>query len=107
MSSTTTPHPGTLVQFTNCRILYQNQILREDFWVRDGRIMNPEKIFYSEKIVSDVKIDCGNLLIVPGYIDVQINGGFGYDFSSCQGETLDESLNVVAKGGLLPPFFCV
>ena len=92
------PHiSGRLVQFTNCRILYRNEIVREDFWVRDGKIMNPEHIFYTEKIVSDVKIDCDGLLIVPGYLDLQINGGFGYDFSSCV-ETLDKAVGVVAKG---------
>ena len=88
---------GKLFQFTNCRVLYRNEILREDFWVRDGKIMNPEELFYSEKVVSDVKIDCDNLLIVPGYLDLQINGGFGYDFSS-SAETLDEAVHVVAKG---------
>jgi len=59
--------------------------------------MNPEDLFYSEKVVSDKKINCNNFLIIPGYVDVQINGGFGYDFSSSS-EKVEESLNVVAKG---------
>jgi N-acetylglucosamine-6-phosphate deacetylase len=49
-------------------------MLEEDLWVRDGKIVNPEKIFYDEKIDSDIKIDCAGALISPGYIDLQING---------------------------------
>lgn len=46
----------------------------EDFWVRDGKILNPEKIFYDEKVDSNVKIDCAGSFISPGFIDLQING---------------------------------
>jgi len=48
--------PGVLVQFYNCRILYNGKILKEDFWVRDGKIMNPEKIFFLEKIRADIAL---------------------------------------------------
>lgn len=88
--------PG-LVQFCNCRILYHGEILHEDFWVRNGKIMNPEELFYDEKVTAEKQIDCDNMLIVPGYIDVQINGGFGYDFSS-NIEVFSEGLDVVSKG---------
>lgn len=50
------------------------QIIKEDLWVRDGRIIDPEILFYDEKISSDVKISCYGNLIAPGYIDLQING---------------------------------
>ena len=63
-----------LIQFTNCRILYRSSLIKDDLWVRNGRICNPEKIFFGEKVQADVKIDCKNLIIAPGFIDVQING---------------------------------
>ena len=66
----------SLVQFENCRILYRGRILQEDLWVRNGKIMNPEKLFFDEKVKADVKVDCRNLIISPGFIDVQINGKF-------------------------------
>lgn len=63
-----------LQQFYNCQILRDHKILIEDLWVRDGKILDPEKIFYDEKIKPDVRIDCNGALISPGYIDLQING---------------------------------
>lgn len=70
-----------LKQFYNCRILRDHAILIEDLWVRDGRIVDPEKIFYDEKIKPDVRIDCNGALISPGYIDLQINGTCKYIYS--------------------------
>ena len=72
--------PGILVQFINCRILSNNEIIKEDFWVRDGKIMNPEKLFYLERKMADIQIDCHDLLIMPGFIDVQINGEYMFSF---------------------------
>ncbi|XP_047141626.1 N-acetylglucosamine-6-phosphate deacetylase isoform X1 [Hydra vulgaris] len=86
-----------LVQFINCRILYQKEIIKEDFWVKNGKILNPEKIFFDEKLSADIQIDCKNMIIAPGYIDTQLNGGFGYDFSS-NIESLEDGLNIVSKG---------
>ncbi|KFO65677.1 Putative N-acetylglucosamine-6-phosphate deacetylase, partial [Corvus brachyrhynchos] len=54
---------------------------REDLWVREGKILNPEKLFFDEKGSADVQLDCKDSIIAPGFIDVQINGGFGVDFS--------------------------
>ncbi|KFP97371.1 Putative N-acetylglucosamine-6-phosphate deacetylase, partial [Haliaeetus albicilla] len=54
---------------------------REDLWVRDGKILNPEKLFFDEKGSADIQLDCKDSIITPGFIDVQINGGFGVDFS--------------------------
>ncbi|KAM6407497.1 N-acetylglucosamine-6-phosphate deacetylase [Rhynochetos jubatus] len=54
---------------------------REDLWVREGKILNPEKLFFDEKGSADIQLDCKDSIIAPGFIDVQINGGFGVDFS--------------------------
>lgn len=47
---------------------------REDLWVREGKILNPEKLFFDEKGSADVQLDCKDSIIAPGFIDVQING---------------------------------
>lgn len=107
-----------IIRFTNCHILRDHQIIREDLWVRDGRIANPEPIFFMEKRMADISIDCKNMLISPGYIDLQINGlfyiyrlcfklfshyfilllgGFGYDFSN-PNINLEEAIQKTATG---------
>lgn len=50
------------------------KILTQDLWVVDGRIANPEIIFYDKKKIPDIEIDCLGSLITPGFIDLQING---------------------------------
>ena len=67
---------GDIKQFVNCRILYDHQIIREDLWVRDGKILNPEKLFFDDRLAADYQIDCNNAIISPGFIDVQINGKY-------------------------------
>ena len=69
-------HQNKIIQFINCRILFKGEIIKEDLWVRDGLILNPEKIFFAERRAADVKIDCKNLILSPGFIDLQINGEY-------------------------------
>lgn len=63
-----------LIQFVNCKILRNHRIIKEDLWVRDGKIVNPEKVFFDEKIKAARVIDCKNCIIAPGFIELQING---------------------------------
>ncbi|XP_012921106.1 N-acetylglucosamine-6-phosphate deacetylase [Heterocephalus glaber] len=72
---------AAVLQFTNCRILRGGTLLREDLWVRGGRVLDPEKLFFEERRVADEQRDCGGCILAPGFIDVQMNGGFGVDFS--------------------------
>ena len=65
---------ATLFRFHNCRILRDHEIVRDDLWVRDARIVNPERVFFDERRSADVQIDCRDAIIAPGFIDVQING---------------------------------
>uniref|UniRef100_A0A673GI49 N-acetylglucosamine-6-phosphate deacetylase n=1 Tax=Sinocyclocheilus rhinocerous TaxID=307959 RepID=A0A673GI49_9TELE len=75
-----------ITQFVNCRILKNHRLQWEDLWVREGKILNPEKLFFDEEGFADLKVDCGNKIIAPGFIDVQINGGYGIDFSQASGD---------------------
>lgn len=47
---------------------------REDLWVRAGRILDPEELFFEERRVADERRDCAGRILAPGFIDVQING---------------------------------
>ena len=35
-------------------------------------ILDPEKIYFDEKVVADQVLDCGNAIIAPGFIDIQV-----------------------------------
>lgn len=63
-----------LIQFRNCKILRNHEIISDDIWVRNGLIVNPEKVFFDEKNLAHQQIDCKGALICPGFIELQING---------------------------------
>lgn len=42
--------------------------------MREGKILDPEKLFFDEQGCADLRVDCNNNIIAPGFIDVQING---------------------------------
>jgi len=88
---------NNVIQFHNCSILRDGQIFREDLWTRNGVIINPEPLFFDEKNYADVRVDCKGILISPGFIDIQLNGGFGIDFSDPK-EDIAKGLKKVAKG---------
>lgn len=69
----------TLVtKYFNCNILRGGKILAQDLWVDDGQIADPEVIFYDKKKNPDIEIDCLGSLIIPGLIDLQINGQYEF-----------------------------
>lgn len=63
-----------IVQFKNCRLIRNHQLIVDDFWVRNGKIIDPEKVFFDLKIKSHKQIDCDGAIIAAGFIDLQING---------------------------------
>ncbi|XP_066545491.1 N-acetylglucosamine-6-phosphate deacetylase isoform X2 [Amia ocellicauda] len=81
MPSNRSVSEAPITQFVNCRILKDHRLQREDLWVREGKILNPEKLFFDEEGFADTQVDCQDRIIAPGFIDVQINGGYGIDFS--------------------------
>lgn len=86
----------TLHRFRNCTLIRNHALIVDDLWVRDGKIINPEEIFFLEKRQADIEYNSRGVLIAPGYIDLQINGAFGHDFSSAE-EASEEMLRKVAK----------
>jgi len=98
--STPKPHlptnKDTITKIYNARILKNHAIIEEDYiWIRGGKICNPADLFWNEKVSPNVLIDAKNALIVPGYIELQINGAFGVDFTGdC--DNIEEGLRKVS-----------
>lgn len=88
-----------LFQFVNCSVLREEGLKKEHIWIRNGRILDERSVFFEEKRMADVQVDCSGLIVSPGFIDVQLNGGFGIDFSTYNSndDEYKSGLNAVAK----------
>ncbi|CAN9505965.1 unnamed protein product [Ophioblennius macclurei] len=96
MPSNKSVSDAPITQFINCRILREHTLQREDLWVREGKILDPEKLFYDEQGYADTRLDCEGSIVAPGFIDTQINGGYGMDFSQ-PSEDVNAGISLVAK----------
>lgn len=68
--------PGRVVVFFNCRVLRGYELVRDEVWVFEGKIIDPQHV---KRRATD-RIDCRNAIVAPGFIDLQVNGAFGVDF---------------------------
>lgn len=73
-----------LTKFTNCRLLRGLSLVEEDLWVSSitGKIINSQAAFYDELNLPDITIDLGGRIVAPGMIECQLNGAFGFNFST-------------------------
>lgn len=73
-----------ITKFTNCRLVRGSSLVEEDLWVSSatGKIVRSQAIFYDHNVLPDEIIDLGGRIVSPGLIDVQLNGAFGFNFSS-------------------------
>lgn len=84
MPSATFQSSDKITKFTNCRLVKGDELIEEDLWVSSvtGKILRSQQEFYSHHIVPDRVVDLGGRIISPGLIDVQLNGAFGFNFST-------------------------
>lgn len=78
----TSAAPG-ITKFTNCRLVRNGRLLEQDLWIDavSGKILRSQEAFYEHQTSADQVIDLGGRIIAPGFIDVQLNGAQGFDFS--------------------------
>lgn len=101
MLSTTTPSNSKITKIVNARMLLDHKIVQDSYlWFQDGKIIHPQSLFFEQHRDADEVIDAQGALVVPGYLDIQINGGYGIDFADNEGslEKIQEDINTVAKG---------
>ena len=72
-----------LIKFTDCRLAVNGTLIEKDLWIdsKKGVIVDPQKCFYDLRAKPDRIVRLGGKIIAPGFIDVQINGAMGMDFS--------------------------
>ncbi|ODA82418.1 hypothetical protein RJ55_00925 [Drechmeria coniospora] len=76
--------PNGLTKFTNCRLVKGDRLVEDDLWVSalTGKIINSQTAFYGELNLPDTIVDLGGRIVAPGMIDCQLNGAFGFNFST-------------------------
>lgn len=94
--------PPLVTKFTNCRIPRGNELVHEDLWVDSvsGKILQSQHAFYEQRICPDNVVDLGGRILAPGFLEVQLNGAQGFDFSVPHDtkESYDEGLAEVNRG---------
>jgi N-acetylglucosamine-6-phosphate deacetylase len=72
-----------ITKFTNGFILRNGSLTAGDLWISSetGKIIASQTAFYSSHLQPDQTVDLKGKILSPGLIDVQLNGGHGFDFS--------------------------
>lgn len=88
------PRTG-VTKFTGGYLAKRDELVEGDLWISSttGKILHSQGVFYDYHVVPDEIIDLKGKVLSPGFIDVQLNGAFGFDFS-----TVPEDMNVYQKG---------
>ncbi|KAL2144250.1 hypothetical protein VTI28DRAFT_9387 [Corynascus sepedonium] len=76
-------HTG-ITKFTNCRLLRDDELVWDDVWFSSatGKILRSQSAFYDELIMPDEVVDLGGRIVSPGFIECQLNGAYGFNFST-------------------------
>lgn len=90
-----------ITKFTNCRIINDNKLIEQDLWIDSvsGKIVKDQQAFYELHLSPDEVIDLGGRILAPGFIEAQLNGAHGFDFSVPQAskKQYDEGLREVNR----------
>lgn len=81
----------------NAKTILENGIFNNDILIKDGII---ENIDFSGELPENCEIyDAKGSFLSPGFIDIHLHGGGGYDFMDCTGEAFKEISSIHLKNG--------
>lgn len=90
-----------IYKIVNAKLLIDHKIVEGSYlWFQNGKIIHPQNLFFDLHREADEIIDAKGMLVVPGFIDTQINGAYGIDFADYEApdEKLSKDIDTVAKG---------
>jgi len=76
--------PNGVTKFINCRLVKGDSLVPGDLLVSNltGTILDGQEVFYTRRLIPDRIVDLAGRILSPGFIDVQFNGAYGFDFST-------------------------
>lgn len=78
---------GTM-KLTNVKVVRNGKLIEEDLWIRNGKILDGAREFWSsssyKEFHADVVRNGRGAVVVPGFVELQLNGAFGVDFTDPQ-----------------------
>ncbi|KAI9318226.1 hypothetical protein BX666DRAFT_2018883 [Dichotomocladium elegans] len=93
-------HPD-IFRIVNAKLLLNHKIVEGSYlWFQNGKIIHPQNLFFDLHREADEIIDAKGMLVVPGFIDTQINGAYGIDFADYEktDEEIRKDIDTVARG---------
>lgn len=84
-----------MILFDNANVVFENEIKKCNVLVKDGKITE----ITQDEISADTVIDCENLFLAPGFIDLHVHGGGGYSFMDKDAENIKKAALAHAKHG--------
>lgn len=87
-----------LTRFTNCRLACEGRLVDKDLVIDSctGKIVDYQAHFYDNRTLPENVVDLQGRILAPGFIDVQLNGAVGFDFSVIPDE-MDDYLKGVLE----------
>ncbi|KAG5647086.1 hypothetical protein DXG03_001456 [Asterophora parasitica] len=93
--------PNGLVCFTNCLLPQEDgSLVEKDLWIdeRRGVILDAQRTFYVRGERPDRIVDLKGNILSPGFIDIQLNGAYNFDFSVYEDDkSYREGMKLVAE----------
>ncbi|KAH9825567.1 carbohydrate esterase family 9 protein [Teratosphaeria destructans] len=73
-----------VTKLTGARVVRGKSLIEDDVWISSvtGKILHSQEVFYEHHVTPDEIVDLKGKILAPGFIDVQFNGAFGFDFST-------------------------
>ncbi|KAF0697643.1 Aste57867_11692 [Aphanomyces stellatus] len=69
----------------NVRVLRGGKLTKTFLWVENGKIADPQARFWRSHSKAEYgplkQIDGKGLILAPGFVDIQMNGAYGHDFT--------------------------
>jgi len=81
--------------YKNADVFVDGSFQKVDFEVKNGKF-----ITISNDLTSNDVLDCTDLLILPGLIDIHSHGCIGYDFNTANATEIEKMCEFYAKNGI-------